>query len=132
MRLMFRRWQMVVLSLAFPLVSVGCADPLAQRLEGRWFGDTLINVDAEYLASATGWARGTGFEFTGTSATVTIPTELPRTGPFEVVKAEERDLMVAFKLANGQVDLAQFTLVGPHELRWYIGEKRALMLRRTE
>ncbi len=114
------------------LLVCACADPLAQQLEGRWFGDTLANVDAEYLASATGWARGTSFEFTGSNVTVTIPTELPRTGPFEVVKAEGEQLTVAFRRPNGQVDLALFTMVGPHVMRWNIGDNRAVTLRRTE
>ncbi len=132
MRLMLRLWHLVVMSLVVALAAPGCADPLSQQLEGRWFGDTLSNIDAEYLASATGWARGTSFEFTGSNVTVTIPTELPRTGPFEVVKAEDRELTLAFKRPNGQVDLAQFTVVGPHSMRWHLGNNRAILLRRTE
>src|SRR5690606_29515552 len=101
---MVRRFPQLLAAVVVVLACVGCADEHAQRLQGRWFGESLVNVGAEYLAPATAWARGTSFEFTGSNVTVAIPTELPRTGPYEVVKSEDRHLTVAFRRPNGQVD----------------------------
>jgi hypothetical protein len=123
---MFRTW------LVFPLICLGCSDPLPDRLHGRWFGDSLVNVDAEYLAAATGWARGTSFEFTGSNVTITIPTEMPRTAPYEVVKAEDDSVTIAVRRDDGRLDMATLTFVRTHLLRWYIGEGRAMLMRRSE
>ncbi len=114
------------------LLSLGCGDPASKALQGRWLGDSLLNVDARYLASATGWARGMSFEFTGNYVTVTIPTELPRTAPYEVVDKQDDGVMIALRRDNGQVDMAHFGFVRPNTLRWDIGEGRAMLLRRIE
>lgn len=129
---MLRRYSQLLAPVIVGLCGLGCSDDQARLLQGRWFGESLINVDADVVAPATAWARGTSFEFTGSNVTVTIPTELPRTGPYEVVKSEERDLTVAFRRPNGQVDLAMFTLLEPHLMRWYVGDERAIVLRRVE
>jgi hypothetical protein len=84
------------------------------------------------LASATAWARGLSFEFTGNNVTVTIPTELPRTAPFEVVKHDDEGVTIALRRDNGAVDMAQFAIVRPNTLRWDIGEGRSMLLRRGE
>jgi hypothetical protein len=109
----------------------GCSSSWANQLEGRWFGESLVNVDTEHLAAATSWARGMSFEFAGSHVTVTIPTELPRVAPFEVVQEQERDLTIAVLRPDGQRDMARFTLLKPDMIRWDIGEQRALVLRRA-
>ena len=119
-------------SLLISAICLGCSQSEAPDLQGRWFGESLINVDAQYLASATGWVRGTSFEFTGHSVTVTIPTELPRTAPYEVVAADDHHVTIAVHRPNGQRDMAQFTMQGAHVMNWDIGDNRAVVLRRLE
>lgn len=123
---------MVRLWLFLAFACLGCADPAQRRLEGRWFGDSLLNVDAAFLAAATGWVRGTSFEFTGSHVTVSIPTELPRTGRYDVVDSGERNVTIAVQRSDGQRDLASFTFVKMDQMRWHIGDGRAVILRRTE
>src|SRR5688572_3289388 len=95
------------------LLLSGCSGSWTRKLEGRWFGEGLVNVDTSQLAAATAWARGMSFEFTSSHVTVTIPTELPRVAPYEVVEGEERDLTIAVLRPDGQRDMAQFTLLKP-------------------
>ena len=118
--------------LVISTLCVGCANADGPDLQGRWFGESLVNVDSQYLASASGWVRGTSFEFTGDSVTVTIPTDLPRTAPYEVVAHQDRQVTIAVHRPNGQRDVAQFTMQGAHVMNWDIGQNRAVVLRRLE
>lgn len=109
---------------------LGCDHPVTEQLEGRWFGESLDNVDTEQLSVATAWVRGTSFEFAGSSVTVTIPREEPRTGEYKVVSARKNDVTVAIASAPGRSDTASFTLDSPRYMRWHIGDGRAVVLRR--
>jgi hypothetical protein len=111
---------------------VGCSGSYVDKLEGRWFGESLVNVQTDQLAQATAWARGTSFEFSGSHVTVTIPTEMPRVAPFEVVEGRDQDVTIAVLRPDGQRDIARFQLVEPGVMRWDIGERRAIVMRRSE
>jgi hypothetical protein len=117
-------WLFVLFSL------VGCSDAWTRRLEGRWFGDSVTNVDAAELAQATAWTRGTSFEFSGTKVTITIPTEMPRSAVYEVVQSTDRDVTIAVLRPDGQRDLARMTLLKPNTLQWDIGDHRSMLLQR--
>src|SRR5688500_13622065 len=69
-----------------------CGHPVQKKLEGRWLGDGVENFDDEAVATATGWARGASMEFAGSSLTVTIPAEEPRSGKYKVVSVHEGDV----------------------------------------
>jgi hypothetical protein len=127
-------WHGVVMRFAWLLLVlfslVGCSNTWTRRLEGRWFGDSLVNVDPAQLAQATAWTRGTSFEFSGSKVTITIPTELPRSAVYEVVQATDRDVTIAVVRPDGQRDLARMTLLRPNTLQWDIGDRRAMLLQR--
>ncbi|HEX2733065.1 MAG TPA: hypothetical protein VHM70_15755 [Polyangiaceae bacterium] len=115
--------------LCLPLL-VACSQSWGQRLSGRWYGESLVNVDTERLAQATAWARGTSFEFSGSNVTIAIPTEMPRSASYEVVKGDERSVTIAVLRPDGQRDMARMTLLKPDVIQWDIGEQRAVILRR--
>lgn len=114
------------------LACVSCAHPAARRLQGEWVGEGVENVDLSQLAVATGWARGLRFEFAGSRATVTIPTELPRSGPFKVMNASERSVTIAIERPDHVQDIATFALDTATTIRWQIGEGRSVLFRRVD
>lgn len=111
---------------------IGCGHPAARRLQGEWVGESVENVDLSQLAVVTGWARGLRFEFTGSLATVTVPTELPRRGPYKVVKADERTVTISIERPDHSQDLATFALDTVNLMRWQIGEGRSILFRRVD
>jgi hypothetical protein len=100
-------------------------------LEGRWEGVSVENVELSQLASVTGWVRGLHFDFGGSRVTIDVPTELPRTGFYRVVNERDKQLTLEITGPNGQVDRAEFVLDSPQQLRWRIGEGRAVVLQRS-
>lgn len=121
----------ILLSLAL-VACVSCAHPAARRLQGEWVGEGVENVGLDQLAIATGWARGLRFQFDGGRATVTIPTELPRTGPFKVVGASDRSVTIAIERPDHVQDIATFALDTASTMRWQIGEGRSVLFRRLD
>lgn len=117
---------------AVALTCVSCGHPAARRLQGEWVGEGVENVELNQLAVATGWARGLRFVFDGARATVTIPTELPRSGPFKVTNASERSVTIAIERPDHAEDVATFALDTASTMRWQLGEGRSVLFRRVE
>lgn len=109
-----------------------CANPVARKLEGRWTGDTITNLDAAQLPSAIGWVRGTSFEFAGGNVTVAIPTELPRSGEYEVTSATDTEALLAVRRPDGAIDSLALKFDGDQHLRWQVGGGREIILRRID
>lgn len=110
--------------------STGCGHPVERKLSGRWVGESVENFDDKDVAAATGWAKGTSMEFAGSSLTVAIPAEEPRTGPFKIVKVHNSDVSIAVTRRDGTVDRVRFKLDDEHSIRWMLGESRSIVLRR--
>jgi hypothetical protein len=108
--------------------AAGCDKSPKDRLQGRWLGESIENVSAAQAPKATGWVKGTAFDFQGNKVTVTIPAETPRTGTFRVTKAEGDTLLVSFLREEGGRDEAEMQLVGEQSLRWRIGGGREIVL----
>ncbi len=125
-RSLFLRLAMVGVSVGV----VGCGHPVQHKLEGRWVGDSVENFDDKAVAVATGWAKGTSFEFSGSTLTVAIPAEEPRSGSYKVVSVRENDVEIAVMRKDGAVDKAHFKLDSEHSIRWMLGDERAVVLRR--
>lgn len=127
-----RSWRFSGLFIAIvsPLVVTGCGNSAARALSGRWLGDSVENFDQPDVPVATGWARGTSFEFSGSSVTVAIPAEDPRRGHFEVESAHDDTIVVAFRDEKGKIDHARFTLDGDRYLKWNLDDRRRLVLRK--
>ncbi len=122
-----------VLGVSLPvLVLAACGHPAARALEGRWFGDSVENFDPADVALATGWARGTSFEFRSGSVTVGIPAEDPRKGRFDVESAHDGELVLAIRDDKGASTRSRFSLDGDRYLRWHVDEHRSVVLRRED
>ena len=110
-----------------------CSKGPKDKLQGRWVGDRIENVPAEALARATGWVKGTELQFAGDKLTVTIPAEQPRTGTFQVAKADGNRLSLAVaREAGGAADPADLVLADERTLRWQIGDGREIVLVRVQ
>lgn len=111
--------------------ATGCSKSPKDKLQGKWVGEKVDNVPIDQESRATGWVKGTTFEFKGDKVIVTIPAEEPRTGTYSVSSLSANKLNVAFTRANGDIDEASFTLAGEGKLiKWDIGNERTVTLAR--
>jgi len=136
--------QLGFLSLLFVSVSMaaGCGRSPADKLAGKWVGDRIDNVSADDVARATGWVKGTSFEFAGDKVTVTIPAESARKGTFKVAKADGDKMTLAItrtddvtkapSTESATPDLASLTMLDPKTMRWDIGDSREIVLVRVQ
>lgn len=108
----------------------GCGHPVQNKLEGRWVGDSVENFDDQHVAVATGWAKGASFEFSGSTITVAIPAEDPRSATYKVASVRENDVQLAVMRKDGAVDKMRLKLDSEHSIRWVLGDERAIVLRR--
>jgi hypothetical protein len=119
--------------LGIPLLiafTTGCGHPVQKKLEGRWLGDGVENFDDDAVASATGWAKGSSMEFAGSTLTVTIPAEEPRSGKYKVVSVHEGDVELSIQRRDGAVDRVRFKLDDERSMRWMLDNGRAVVMRR--
>lgn len=93
-------------------------------------GESVENFEDEDVAAASGWARGTSFEFAGTELTVAIPAEEPRSATYRVVGVHQKKVRLAVVDRQGQTDELRLILDDESSLRWLIDERRAVVLRR--
>jgi hypothetical protein len=115
--------------LAVGLLS-GCGHPLERKLEGRWLGQTVENFDDRDMAAATGWAKGLLFEFAGSSLTVSIPAEEPRSGRYRVASVHHNDVRLTVDRKDQKPDTVVLKLDDEQSLRWMLGEGRSVVLRK--
>jgi hypothetical protein len=108
----------------------GCGHPTQRALQGRWLGDTVENFDEEVAAAATGWAKGTSFEFAGSSLTVAIPAEEPRTGSYTVQEVTDRSVRLAVLDSQGESSELVLLLDDERSLRWVLGDGRSVVMHR--
>lgn len=122
----------IPLLVCLPLALGGCAKKPEEKLQGKWQGDRIENVSFEQILSATGWVRGTTMDLSGDTMTVSIPTEAPRSGTFQVTKAEKEELTLAVVRPDGLGrDEMRLTLADDKTLRWHIGDEREVVFVRA-
>lgn len=126
-----KQWSSVVVATVV-LSSAGCRSSIERKLDGRWLGDRVENVDSQNLAPATGWTKGTSLEFAGSSVTVAIPAEEPRTGKYLVAKEADSEIELKVARPGGGSDSAAFEIADEDTLRWLVGGGRVVVLRREE
>jgi hypothetical protein len=123
------RWLRLLFFALLPCATA-CGSPGQRLLEGRWLGDSVENVDDDQSPAATGWAKGTSFEFAGSTLTVAIPAEEPRSGTYRISSMDEREVRIAVLDAEGEQTEVQLIVDDEKHMRWLLGEGRALVLRR--
>jgi hypothetical protein len=112
------------------LLAAACGHPVQRQLEGVWHGDAVENFDDRDLARATGWAKSLRFTFQGTKMTVSIAAEEDRTGKYRIRSVHNSDVTLAVSRADGSEDVTSLKLDDEREIRWMLGESRAVVLRR--
>lgn len=125
------RKSLVVLALALPLCTVACSKSPKDRLQGKWLGDTINNVEAEQTADVTAWVKGTSLEFKGERMTVTIPAEQPRSGEFKVAKVDGKKVVLAVNREGG-ADSTTLVFADDGSLQWDVGEGRTITMTRLK
>jgi hypothetical protein len=115
---------------ALASLAAGCGHPVQRQLEGTWHGDSVENFDERDLARATGWAKSLRFSFTGAQMTVSIAAEEERSGKYRVRSVRNSDVVLAVTRPGGGEDVTQLMLDDDHEIRWMLGQSRAVVLRR--
>ena len=123
---------LVRLGLFVALAAVtACGHPVQRRLEGRWIGESIENVDQSFLAGATGWAKGMSFEFAGDKLTVIIPAEEPRTGTYAVASVHDDRVILQAKRPDGTLDPVDLRLQDEHSLQWMLPSGASVRLRKA-
>lgn len=110
----------------------GCAHPAERALQGRWYGESVENFESEAVASATGWARGTSFEFRGKNLQVTVPAEKSRNGVYELSAIEERNVTLSVLDSRGEQSEIELIVDDADSIRWVLGEGRTLVLKKQD
>jgi hypothetical protein len=106
----------------------GCSRDPRARLEGKWLGDSVINVPERQLDEALGWVKGVSFEFRGTKMTVTIPGKEPRVGEFDIQDADKDRVTIRVAGEGGGTDSTTLLFAQQDRLHWDIGHGREVVL----
>lgn len=109
-----------------------CSHPAEKALQGRWNGQSVENFDKEAIAAATGWARGTSFEFEGRRLTVTVPSEKPRNGVYSLKSIEDRQITLSVLDHQGDVTELDLIVDDADSLRWVLDDGRTLVMKHQE
>lgn len=120
------------LGFAFLVVCTSaCGDPSRRRLQGRWLGESIENIERSALTSATGWAKGTSFEFAGDRITVVIPAEEPRSGSYSIESVRNNLVAIRAKRSDGTLDAVELRLEDEHSLQWMLPNGAAILMRKA-
>lgn len=121
----------LLIAIALPLCLTGCSEDPKERLQGKWEGKSVSNVEGPQEIEATAWAQGVRFEFDESEMTVAIPSEKPRTGDFDIEDVEDDEVKVQVAREGGETDSVVFTF-DDDELKWSIGDGRHVVLARAD
>ena len=125
------RYSAVLLAIALPVCLMGCSKDPKERLEGTWKGQEVNNVQGPQKLEATAWAQGVRFEFDQSKMTVTVPSEKPRSGDYDIEDADDEKLTIRVAREAGGTDSANFTF-DDDKLLWEIGDGREVVLARAD
>lgn len=125
------RYSALLIAIALPLCTAGCSEDPKSRLQGKWEGQTVNNVEGHQKIEATAWAQGVRFEFDDSKLTVAIPAEKPRGGDFDIEDAEDDKVTIRVAREGGGTDTADLSF-DDGKLLWSIGEGRNVVLARAD
>lgn len=120
------------LALATAGSTAACSPGVLGDMQGRWLGQGVESMPDEQVASATGWAKGMSLELTDSHITVTVPSETPRSAPYEVASVKENDVRLEVKRPDGKKDYLELTLNDERQLRWHVGSGMSVLLAKEE
>lgn len=126
------RNSVLLLAVALPLLLTGCSEDPKERLQGKWEGQAVNNVEGPQKIEATAWAQGVRFEFDKSKLTVAIPSEKARTGDFDIEDADEDKVTIRVAREGGGNDSAELRFDDDDKLLWSIGDGRDVILARAD
>ena len=91
----------------------------------------MENVDQSFLAAATGWAKGTSFEFTGDRLTVIIPAEEPRSGTYAIGSVRDNHVAIQAKRGDGTLDPVELRVDDEQSLEWMLPSGATVRMRKA-
>ncbi len=104
---------------------------MQRRLQGRWLGESVENIDQTFLPAATGWAKGTSFEFSGDRLTVIIPAEEPRSGTYSIGSVHDNRVAMQAKRTDGTVDAMDLRVDDEQSLQWMLPNGVVVRMRKV-
>jgi len=104
---------------------------MERRLQGRWLGESVENIDQAFLPAATGWVKGTSFEFSGDRMTVIIPAEEPRSGTYTISSVHDNRVAMQAKRTDGTVDPVELRVDDEQSLQWMLPSGVAIRMRKA-
>ena len=125
------RKPVLLITLAILLCINGCSKDPKDRLQGKWGGQEVRQVDEQQKAEATTWAQGIRFDFGKSKMTVSIPSAEARTGEYEVAEASGDKVTIRVAREEGGTDVAALRFKGS-KLLWDIGGGREVVMTRVE
>ncbi len=124
------RKTVMLATLAIALSTSACSKDPKARLQGKWIGESLVNVPESQAGEALGWAKGVTFEFNGTKMTVTVPSEEPRVGEFDIQDAKKDRVTIRVAREGGDTGPTTLVFAQDDHLHWDIGEGREVVMTR--
>ena len=121
----------LLLALAFTLCLTGCAKNPKDRLQGKWGGQDVNNVEGPQKDEAAAWAQGVRFEFDNARMRVSILSEKARSGEYEVTDASGDKVAIRVARGTGVSDAASFRFKGS-KLLWDVGDGREVVMARMD
>jgi hypothetical protein len=122
---------LVLIAIALPLCLTGCSKDPKERLQGKWGGHDVNNIEGSQKTEAIAWAQGIRFEFAKNKMTVAVPSEQPRTGDFDIEDAKGDKLTLRVAGEAGATDSVQFEFKGS-KLLWDVGDGREIVMTRVD
>jgi len=122
---------LMCVALVFPLCLNGCSKDPKERLQGKWGGQTVKQIDESQKAEATTWAQGVRFEFDKNKMTVSLPSDQPRSGDFDIEDVSGDKLTVRVARESGGSDTAALRFEGS-KLVWDVGSGREVVMTRVD
>jgi len=104
---------------------------MQRQLQGRWLGESVENVGQPFLAAATGWAKGTSFEFAGDRLTVVIPAEEPKSGTYTISSVHDGRVALQAKRTDGSLDAVELRVEDEHNLQWVQPNGASIRMRKA-
>jgi len=123
--------KILVISSILLAFASACGHPMQRRLQGRWLGESVENVNSSFLAAATGWAKGTSFEFSGDRLTVIIPAEDPRSGTYIIGTVHDDKVALQAKRLDGTLDPVELRMDDEHSLLWVLPNGASIRMRKA-
>ncbi|MCL2823092.1 MAG: hypothetical protein FWD57_03795 [Polyangiaceae bacterium] len=118
-------------AVALSLCVGGCSQNPKDRLRGKWAGQSVENVEEPHKSEASEWAKGVRFEFDDANMTVTIPSETPRSGKYQVEKSSGDRFTIRVAREMGSTDSTTVRFKGS-KLLWEVGEGRDVVMKRVD